>query len=65
VTGNIDTVEFSGEFVEIQVRTESGAIVKAKELAAAGTFSEIWREGYPVQVSWDYSDTVILTEDGN
>jgi putative spermidine/putrescine transport system ATP-binding protein len=61
VTGNIDTVEFSGEFVEVQVRTENGVLIKAKELASAGTFNEAWHEGHPVRVSWDYSDTVILT----
>lgn len=60
--GVVDAVEFSGEFVELQVRTESGWIVKAKELASAGIFDDTWREGSPVQVSWDYRDTVILTE---
>lgn len=62
VSGVIDAVEFSGEFVEIRVRTESGWIVKAKELASAGIFNDIWREGSQVHVTWDYRDTVILTE---
>lgn len=57
--GIVDHVEFSGEFLELAVHTESGAVINAKELSS-GNSNDAWRVGEKVRVEWEYADTTIL-----
>lgn len=57
--GIVDHVEFSGEFLELAVHTETGAVINAKELTSRVT-NDAWRVGEKVRVEWEYADTTIL-----